>query len=135
MSSMRKWIDIVEAIGGDCYQNAWRRLMDMDHDEAKKWTLVHAEVVGSRGSAIAGKHFGHAWLETRKSFGEHSVTFVSDQSNGRNIELPQDFYYDMGGVIDEPGKLFRYTIDEARRWALQTGHFGSWELEVEGCGI
>lgn len=136
---MRKWINIVEAAGkGDCYQSAWQRLMNMHPEEAKKWTLVHAEVVGSRGSAVEGKHFGHAWLETTQYFGkdndiEHII--VNDYSSGREIELPQDYYYRLGEIIDAPGKLIRYTVDEAKIWAVKTGHYGSWELDVEGCGL
>ena len=128
--SMRKWINLTEENdGGDCYQASWRKITNMDSEEAKSWRLVHAEVVGQ--GAIKGKHFGHAWLEKTEDMHGHKMTMVLDCANGRNTELPRDFYYDMGGIVDEPGKLFRYTADEARRNGVETGNYGSWELEIE----
>ncbi len=130
MNEMRRWISLVEDNdGGDCYQAAWRKITSMYSEEAKDWRLVHAEVVGQ--GAIAGKHFGHAWLEHDQG---HMIMVV-DCSNNRNIELPKDFYYDMGGVVDEPGKLFRYTAEEARRNGVQSGHYGSWELDIDKEGV
>lgn len=130
MTNMRKWIDLTEANdGGDCYQAAWRKITSMNSKEAKDWRLVHGEVIGQK--ALNGKHFGHAWLE--KTIEDHRFTHVMilDCSNNRNIELPKDFYYDMGGIVDEPGKLFKYTAEEARRNGVKSGNYGSWELEIE----
>ncbi len=115
--------------GGDCYQVAWRKITSMDFEEAKDWRLVHGEVIGTK--PLAGKHFGHAWLEKTEDFNGHKHVMVLDCANNRYTELPRDFYYDVGGIVDEPGKLFRYTAEEARRNGIQTGHYGSWELEIE----
>lgn len=127
---MRKWINLIEDNdGGDCYQSSWRKITSMNFKEAKNWRLVHAEVIGTGG--IKGKHFGHAWLEKTENFHGSKQVMVFDCANNRNVELPRDFYYDIGGVIDEPGKLFRYTADEARRNGVRFGHYGSWELDIE----
>ena len=40
-------------------------------------------------------------------------------------------YYALGDIRDKPGKLYRYTGAEVRRWLLKTGHYGPWELETE----
>ena len=128
-SSIKEWIDLTEEnTGGDCYQAAWRKITSMDSKEAKSWRLVHAEVVGTGG--IKGKHFGHAWLEKTEDFRGFKHVMVLDCANNRNVELPKNFYYDVGGVVDESGKLFRYTADEARI-GVQSGHYGSWELDIE----
>ena len=128
--SMRKWINLTEQNdGGDCYEAAWHKITNMDSEQAKDWMLVHGEVVGTR--AIEGKRYGHAWLENTQDFGGHKFVMVLDCANGRNVELPADYYYQVGGIVDEPGKLFRYTADEARRLGVRTGHYGSWELDIE----
>lgn len=128
--SMRKWMNLAEENdGGDCYQAAWRKITSMNSKEAENWRLVHGEVVGR--NALAGKHFGHAWLEETIESNGFTTVMVYDCSNNRDVELPRDFYYDMGNIVDESGKLFRYTADEARRNGVQIGHYGSWELDIE----
>ncbi len=122
-------IDEIEN-GGDCYQRAWQQITSMNQKEAENVRLVHGEVIGQ--GKLLGRHYGHAWLETtieiRKGI---TLVMINDCSNSRNVELPRDVYYRFGGIVDEPGKLFRYTVDEARKYGVRTGHYGSWELDIE----
>ena len=112
---------------GNCYRNAFERLL-YDGDG---WTLVHGEVTGTGGFA-KDKRFGHAWLEREEEVPGGTWLRVSDHSNGREVEMPAAMYYGIGNILDEPGKLYRYTKEEALTLSLSTGHYGSWELEIEG---
>ena len=127
-----KLIQLIEASidHGDCYKSSYRKITSMSDAEAEDVMLVHGEVIG-RGSVI-GKSFGHAWLEKNiKLSDEHSFVMVIDCSNNINIELPREFYYQKGGIVDQPGKLFRYTQHEAQLNGIRSGHYGSWELDIE----
>lgn len=83
--------------------------------------LVHAEVGGE--GPIEGLRYGHAWVERGGK--------VIDHSNGRRLEVPRSVYYTRGKVIDKPGKIYRYTGPEVKRWMQRTQHYGPWELETE----
>jgi len=119
------------ARGGDCYESAFHRLMEYERRGETAY-LVHAEVSGQE--ELAGRRFGHAWVERVVEIGASATArfvMVEDHSNGREIELPRGFYYDVGCVVEEPGKWAKYTYREAARWATRTGHYGSWELDCE----
>ncbi len=112
---------------GNCYESAYLRLM-----ENPGYTLVHAEVTGSAGGAAPGRRFGHAWLEREEKVPGGTFLVVEDYSNGREIEIPAELYYHLGEIVKEPGKHYRYSLEEALRWANITENYGSWELEIEG---
>lgn len=100
--------------GGDCYSAAGRYILDNMDPEL---ILVHGIVTGQ--GDIEGIQFGHAWVEDGNR--------VIDVSNGRNIQLPKQFYYKLGKIK----KTKRYKREEALKKMLETGHFGPWELKSE----
>ncbi len=113
---------------GNCYISAYHRLLSKPDR-----LLVHAEVVGTGGAAV-GIRFGHAWLEHKTMVEVPGGFFIvaEDYSNGLEVEMPAVLYYAIGSIVDESGRLHRYTVEEALLWAAKTGHYGSWELAVEG---
>lgn len=111
---------------GNCYRAAvllleaevfWRQPSKL------RRVIVHAEVGGA--GPIEGLRFGHAWVEDVDS------GLVYDRSNGNEIVMPWRLYYALGRVDPQPGKLYRYTPEEARAWLNRAGHYGPWELKTE----
>ena len=117
--------------GGDCYYVAGSIAMNERlPKEVKAFNLmefqgtpyvVHAEVSGQ--GAISGLRYGHAWIE--------DDLFVYDFSNGREITLPKQLYYQWGDVKLKAPKYYKYTFKQAIDKMLQTGHYGSWDLKTE----
>lgn len=84
--------------------------------------IVHAEVRGQ--GHLEGIRYGHAWVEDDEN--------VYDHSNGREIKLPKQIYYLIGDIkTDDPKKYRKYTFAEARKKMLDTGNYGSWDIETE----
>ena len=84
--------------------------------------IVHAEVKGQ--GKLEGIRYGHAWVEDDEN--------VYDHSNGREIKLPKQIYYLLGDIkTDDPKKYRKYTFSEARKKMLDTGIYGSWDIETE----
>jgi len=84
--------------------------------------IVHAEVKGQ--GKLEGIRYGHAWVEDDEN--------VYDHSNGREIKLPKQIYYLLGDIkTDDPKKYRKYTFAEARKKMLDTGIYGSWDIETE----
>lgn len=84
--------------------------------------LVHGVVVGT--DELDGIEHGHAWIETED--------FVIDLTGGENgLIVPRSLYYAIAQVVDEPGKLARYTYAETASLLCRTEHFGPWDLECE----
>jgi hypothetical protein len=83
--------------------------------------VVHAEVRGQ--GDLMGVRFGHSWVEDDE--------FVYDYSNGKDLKIPKFFYYYLGDIQKVEPKYYRYTFAEAKKKMLESGHFGSWELETE----
>ena len=65
--------------------------------------------------------FGHAWVLDNGT--------VIDKSNGRDLQLPQAFYYAIGG-IDQIGNVIQYNWSEARAKILESGTWGPWDLST-----
>lgn len=109
---------------GDCYLVAGQMAMGTyyknkyDSEFIGIPYLVHAEVVGQ--GAIEGIRYGHAWVE--------DDVFVYDFSNGRELTVPKALYYQMGQIIKQQPKYFRYTFEEATKKMVETKHYGSWDL-------
>ena len=107
--------------GGDCYEAAGRYIMDqcmLGRDDCGL-VLVHGEVAGQ--GSLQGITYGHAWVLDNGT--------VIDKSNGRDLHMPQAFYYAIGG-INNIGNVHEYTWDEARKYILQYEHWGPWDLET-----
>ena len=106
---------------GDCYQAAGNFIID-NLSKRDDLILVHAQVVGQ--GAIQGVKYGHAWVEDKEGN-------VHDYSNGRNIVLPKQVYYMLGGVKEVEPIYYKYTMKEARNKMLKEGHYGPWDLKTE----
>lgn len=112
---------------GDCYKKAWMQITSMSNKDAENVRLVHGEVAGT--GIHFGIRFGHAWIEKEIEIRKGvTVVMVNDCSNDRNIVLPRDLYYRLGKILDEHGKLFRYTIDEAYLNGAIFKGYGSWNM-------
>lgn len=123
--SVRKeaWLKTsVPAATGDCYEAAGKYMMDRGIIGGEDLVLVHGEVRGQ--GPIAGIRYGHAWIEDGET--------VIDVSNGRNLRMPRQIYYALGGVYpDEPPfepNIHIYTPEEARVKILDYKHWGPWDL-------
>lgn len=108
---------------GDCYVVA-AKLVAME-SVFPTYLVCHGEATG-RGK-IAGRRFGHAWIEGE--LGEMGQV-VFDFSNGGNHIVPRDVYYAMGEI--DPVTVRKYTDKEALKLMLRTGHFGPWTDEEGG---
>jgi hypothetical protein len=111
---------------GNCYQAAAELLMDSQFlkniDFKGTPYLVHAEVGGQ--GVLEGIRYGHAWVE--------DDIFVYDYSNGRQLVLPKNYYYHIGDVKTRDKKKYRkYSFEQARKKLLDTGNYGSWDIETD----
>lgn len=110
--------------GGDCYQAAGIFMMDMTmRADTPGVTLVHGLPTLRRPP---WKKFGHAWCE----YEVDGQMMVRDTANGRDTEMPRDFYYVLGNI--DPEECRRYTNGDLRLWVSATGHWGPWEEEPDG---
>lgn len=108
---------------GNCFTAAFRFVMG----KGKDFTLVHGEVSHSDFPKL---RYTHAWVEQQIELQPGiKIILVHDPSNGKYVQLPRELYYHLGRIVDEPGKLARYTWDQARRKAYTTGHYGPWDLD------
>jgi hypothetical protein len=119
---------------GDCYYIAGQFAMHKMFAPAQidfigEPYIVHAEVKGQ--GKIEGLRYGHAWIEDDEN--------VYDYSNGRQIKMPKIIYYLIGDIrTDNPKKYMKYTFPEARKKMVDTGTYGSWDIDTlyeEGGGI
>ena len=109
---------------GDCYQTSGGIAIDggiKGIEFVGKPYVVHAEVRGQ--GDLMGVRFGHSWVEDDE--------FVYDYSNGKDLKIPKFFYYYLGDIQKVEPKYYRYTFAQAKKKMLESGHFGSWELETE----
>jgi hypothetical protein len=108
--------------GGDCYEAAGKYMMMKCQfgGSCDNLTLVHGEVMGQ--GALEGVTFGHAWVL--------DGGMVVDRSNGRNLQLPQGAYYNLG-QIDQIGNTHEYTWEQARKMIVENEHWGPWDLATE----
>jgi hypothetical protein len=101
---------------------------------------VHGLPLGT-GSENYDQRFWHAWVEVTRVVdlpyegGTVKVEFreVIDRSNGHDVRMPAEVYYHFAR-IDPDEHLWRFTPDEARDRALETGHMGPW-VEDESLGL
>lgn len=109
---------------GDCFIVAGTLLRELGAGHI----LCHGEPVGQ--GPIAGIRHWHAWIERTTivdwpGIGEVSMVDCIDYSNGKRVEMPQGMYYNIGRTEERP--IRRYTVDEAARRMLDTGHYGPWD--------
>ena len=83
--------------------------------------LVHAVVTPVSGPLRNVRHL-HAWNE----IGDN----VIDNSNGRDIVLPKEIYYALGGI--DPNNKDDYKVYDARaarEHMINSGTYGPWEFD------
>lgn len=112
---------------GDCCYIAGQFVINNNFATSKKLDfigkphLVHAEVKGQ--GKIEGLRYAHAWIEDDKN--------VYDFSNNREIILSKFIYYLIGDInTHNPKKYMRYTFSEARKKMLDTGTYGTWDINT-----
>ncbi len=103
---------------GDCFEVSGT-LVAIGH--FKDPVLVHGEVCGQ--GKIDGIHFCHAWIECGDT--------VYDFSNNMNKSFSKKVYYAIAKVVDEPGKLVKYTVEQTLKMMDKHLHYGPWELECK----
>lgn len=112
---------------GDCYKAAGdfaigSKFYAQKIDFKGEPYIVHAEVTGQ--GSIEGLRYGHAWVE--------DDFLVYDYSNNREIVFPKEIYYLIGQVNTQDSKKYqKYTFEQARKKMLDTGNYGSWDIETE----
>ncbi len=109
---MIKRVDGIEI--GSCYHNALLTIF-----ENQDWTLVHGICV-LQGGPYEGNLFGHAWLEKDMN----GLRLVYDPTHDAIVFAA--IYYRAGEV----GYTHRYSFDEARDLAVETGHSGCWDEKI-----
>lgn len=110
--------------GGDCYEVAallcleFQRFLTNESLE-KQTKLCHGEPLGQ--GPIEGIRHGHAWVEF---YDFHTdMWWVIDKSNGKDVEIPQVIYYNVGDIIN----VKRYDIEDVPVLLLEHGTYGPWE--------
>ena len=101
---------------GDCFEVAGRAMI---HPKIPGLKLVHAYVSGQ--GKLEGQRFPHAWNEVGD--------VVLDNSNGRNIVLRKEQYYDIGKVVEKPGEYAVYNDIDAKKKMVRNKHYGPWDLK------
>ena len=103
-------------MSGDCYEANGRHLLNQGFvDKAGGHVLVHGVAILSTD----GKPFGHCWIEKGST--------VYDFSNGKNVKINKNVYYQMGGIPVKGHKNYKYKLDDVRKKIVKTGHWGPWD--------
>ena len=107
---------------GNCYQIHLETLQERrwEHDGIKDTLLVHGLVTGQ--GKIKGTRYGHAWLEV-------GGMIVFDISNGRDVVMSVQDYYELGKIKEE--EIKRYSLTEAQKLITRTGHYGPWHHDID----
>lgn len=107
---------------GDCFVAAIDKARELAnaYDNVR---VVHGVPLGTGGEA-EGLRFPHAWVEFTQMFGDFPVEFVADFSNGNEVIIPKQMYYQIG-KIDE-GFNREYAVDELDELIESNGHAGPW---------
>ena len=125
--------------GGDCYEAALHfAAWTVPVDERDAYRVVHGYPTVQ--GPIEGIVHGHAWVERTdplpddlpEIFADSAAslfTTVIDKSNGKDLEMPVALYYGYGSIYRE--ECHYYTVEEAVRLALESGHYGPWHDESE----
>ena len=103
---------------GDCYEAAGQLALEFIRGKKPKAELVHGVALNS----LDYMPMGHAWVEVGGT--------VYDYSNGRNIKLSKNKYYNAGaidGLIKKGYKQGRYKGMEVAEAVLKHGHWGPWK--------
>lgn len=114
----------------DCYRQAFDAQTNPPEwlPESARITLVHGFPLLQRadGEHPAGTKYGHAWVEYSKEIhpGLHMEMVWDATAPGGGVDVPRDAYYAIGRIDEK--ECHRYNIIEARKLAVDTGHYGAW---------
>tara|TARA_R100001082_G_C4340776_1_gene150034 strand:- start:792 stop:1130 length:339 start_codon:yes stop_codon:yes gene_type:complete len=103
---------------GQCYELAFHHMLENPEDK-----LVHAEVTGTGGN-VAGVKYGHAFILKGPTY--QVVWDVCQQS-----PMAKKFYYELGSIKEGEPHEYIYTLEEMVAKALDSGHYGPWDLKTE----
>jgi hypothetical protein len=118
---------------GDCYEAAGKYILGLSHlymsgkkvagdvGAAEGLILVHAEVNGQ--GPLEGTTFGHGFVV------DTETNFVIDKSNGRDIRMPKELYFAIGGIYDIDN-YYEYTPQEMLKQMIAYMHWGPWDLKT-----
>jgi len=122
-----------DRVRGDCYEAAGRLFLSLEAEAAQalqdgkhsppmgghRPRLVHGMVHGQ--GPLEGWRIGHGWVEFNNR--------VFDHSNGRKVEVPISYYYDLGRITEND--VVRYTVEEAYKKMVRHETWGPWESWIE----
>lgn len=106
---------------GDCLRAALggaEKVAMWFHEAHENVRVVHGLVTGT-GGEIEGHVYGHAWVECRGLVADFS------RSSSDPVIVPAQLYY-IAGRVDVASRV-SYSLAEARRLAVESGHYGPWE--------
>jgi hypothetical protein len=115
---------------GDCYEANFNRFTKNDN---KDEVLVHTlrEFLG-KGTELWG---GHAFILNTKTDQVYDYSNGAIRRHGKPLIIAKGLIYDKWGITEKliTGKdtYFEYTQIEACKLAVETKHYGSWELKYE----
>lgn len=107
---------------GDCFEAAIFKARELA-DTYEDVRVVHGVPLGTGGEA-EGLRFPHAWVEFTQMIGDFPVEFVADFSNGNEVIIPKQMYYQIGNIDPDFNKSF--DVDEVERLIDENGHAGPW---------
>lgn len=109
-------------MAGDCFLVSMNVVLSLEFENP---VLVHGLPV-YRGQAPVEGRYWHAWVEveTVPKGLRYRNWYAVDRSGGKQLFLPQGFYYNVGQIDEE--HVFRYTRDEAKQQYDDHGHCGPW---------
>jgi len=123
---------------GDCYDAAVTTAEDLiGENDADTVFVCHGRPTGQ--GPIEGVIHGHAWVEVeqrveipddapedlKRAFAGHSIVWVHDRSNGKDLVYPAALYYNAGRI--DPDEVARYSLDDAYLNMEEFGHYGPWD--------
>jgi len=115
---------------GDCYVANFNALMDIEKFDHKEWVMVHALREIILGSEWWG---GHAFLYNKKTKMVYDASISARNSNdGKPLNITLEEAVDKWNLkTHEPSMWQEYTRGEMVTKAIDTGHYGSWDLPYE----
>ena len=97
---------------GDCFEAAGQAVsLPFTKSLPDGAELCHGVIVGH------GPDHVHAWCE--------AGGMVYDFSQGKNLMIPREVYYQMGGI--DPSRIKRYNRSEVLNMTIEHQHWGPWE--------
>ena len=112
VSCLGRWDDIPDLCHGARLGMRTLKALDIP---AGMLVLVHGFVTRPTDQL---RHV-HAWIEWREK------GLVFDFSNGHQVMMPRQLYYEAGQVLDYRA----YNVDEARIEMVESAHYGPWHKE------